>query len=174
MSVGRTLTVMPTMDEFLKKLSADKVESVQEALGRQKNDWVEDLRGLFARIREWLGPGVLNGTLAIDDREVEIAEEDLGPYRVPAMTIRVRTGHPRKVDVEPKGMQVVGVVGIGGRRLLGALGRVDITSGPARVILLRFRDAGQTRWKLLLDDGTKEDLTSDAFAMALASIIDLE
>jgi len=102
---------------------------------------IDDLRRLFDQIREWLAPG--SGSLVIAEHEIEIAEEDLGPYRVPAMTIRVRTGHPRTVHVEPKGMRVVGVVGVGERRLLGASGRVDLTCGPSRAILLRFLDAGR-------------------------------
>ncbi len=165
---------MPKMQELLKRLSAEKVEAVDEALARKKEEWLADLKRLFHQLRTWLADGEAEGTVAISDQEIEIAEEDLGPYRVPAMEIRIRTRSPQTIHVHPKGMRVVGVVSAGPRRLVGASGRVDLACGPSRVILLRFRSDGTTRWTAILDDGTKEDLTRDSFATAIAYLLDLD
>jgi hypothetical protein len=159
---------MSTMDKLLKRLSAEKVTSVGEALERKKGEWLDDLQRLLDQIQTWLAAGEADGTVAIDRSEVEIAEQDLGPYRVPTLTIRTLTRSPAIVRIEPRGMRVVGVVAV------GAAGRVDMTAGPSRVILLRFTSDGTTRWTAILDDGTKEALTPDTFASALTYLLDLE
>jgi hypothetical protein len=165
------IVLMPTMEQLLKKLAEDKNVTVEASFERQKAEWLADLARLFTHLKQWLAPGQDAGTVSIDDGETEIAEEDLGPYRAPTLKIRIRTGHPRTVIVEPKGMRVVGVITAGERRLVGASGRVDLTSGPSRAMLLRFRDAGNTTWKIILDDGTKDELSSDSFANALGFLI---
>jgi hypothetical protein len=165
---------MAKMEELLKRLSADKVEPVDEALDRKKGEWIDDIRKLLHQIRTWLASAEADGTVAIDETEIEIAEQDLGPYNVPALAIRVRTRNPSTIHVQPKGMRVVGVIAAGRHRIVGASGRVDVTSGPSRVILLRFTTDGTTRWKAILDDGTKEDLSRDSFATALEYLLNID
>ncbi|MBL9025150.1 MAG: hypothetical protein JNL21_23330 [Myxococcales bacterium] len=165
---------MLKMEQLLKRLSSERVETVGEALDRKKDEWVDDLRSLLAQLRAWLADGEAAGTVSFREHEIELAEEDLGPYIVPALEIQVRTRHPASVHILPRGMRVLGVVVAGPTRLVGACGRVDMMCGPSRVILLRFRSEGATSWKAVLDDGRTEILDKDGFATALSYLLALD
>ena len=123
----------------------------------------------MTRITGWLAEGAYGDLLRVEPAEVELAEEDLGVYRAPALRIRARTTHPRTAKVEPKGMRVVGVIAAGDRRIVGARGRVDVTCGAGRAILLRM---GKDDWRLLEPRRSPVELTEDAFAGALTELFE--
>jgi hypothetical protein len=72
-------------------------------------------------------------------------------------------------------MRVVGVVPAPGLRIVGAVGRVDLSCGPARAMLLR-RKRGQ--WQFVAVDREFSsgdavlDLTEDSLAAVLAELIE--
>ena len=70
-------------------------------------------------------------------------------------------------------MRVVGVIAAGEKRVVGARGRVDLVSGPARATLLRRADR---TWQLATVDGWSADrgavpLDAETLADALAELI---
>lgn len=164
---------------LLEKLRKDapSVRTVEELLEQQKEEWVADLGELMAKLTDWLADGIKEGLVKVEQRSVELAEEDLGAYEAPALTIHLRTAHPRSVKIEPKGMRIVGVIATGESRIVGARGRVDLTCGAARAILLRWKgaphkDAAGTVWKLISRKGDQVELTEDAFSDALGELIE--
>ncbi|WP_437288699.1 hypothetical protein [Sorangium sp. So ce406] len=162
---------MAGMHALLEKLrkEAPGVKTVEEHLEEKKAEWLADLNELMDRIAGWLADGQAEGLLHVERRTVDLAEEDLGPYEAPALWLHVRTTRPRTVKVEPKGMRIVGVIAAADRRIVGARGRVDVTCGAARAILLRM---GAGDWKLVAQGGEAVDLTEDAFSDALGELIE--
>lgn len=138
-----------------------------------KEAWRQDLSVLMGRVEAWLTDSQLEGKLHVEKRDLEILEDELEPYVVTSMTIVVRTRHPRKVFVTPRAMQVVGGVFAGAdgkeRRLVGARGRVDITCGASREILLRIIGDDGTTWRWLQRDA---ELTEDNFFTVLGEMIE--
>jgi len=162
---------------LLEKLRQDApgVKTVEEHLQDRKREWLADLDELMGTLAGWLADGEHQGLLRIERRDVEVAEEDLGPYSAPALSIRTLTAHPRTIQVQPRGLRVAGVIAAAGGRIVGAHGRVDITCGAGRMILLRMREpvsAPITAWKLVLSDGKMAPLTEDAFSEALTELLE--
>jgi hypothetical protein len=143
-------------------------KTVDEHFEQQKAEWIVDVGALMDQLAGWLSDGEHEGLVRVERRAIELAEEDLGPYEAPALTIHLRTTHPRTVKVEPKGMRVVGAIVAADRRIIGARGRVDITCGPARAMLLRY--AGS--WKLVTPAGSPVELTEDSFSDVLGELIE--
>ena len=166
---------MNTMDAFLDKLRKETpgAQTVEERFEQQKREWIADLGKLMEQLGSWLSKGEAEGLIRIDRRKIELAEEDLGLYEVPALTIHLRTTHPRSIKVEPRGMRIVGVVVEGAKtaareRLTGAEGRVDLVCGAERVTLLRSR---QRDWKIVDRTGCTSDFTEAAFIETLDDLI---
>jgi hypothetical protein len=80
----------------------------------------------------------------------------------------------RKVEMKPRGMRVVGAIPSGaGKRIVGARGRVDLMSGPARATILRKSDR---TWQLAAVDGWPSNkeavpLTQETLTDALSELI---
>ncbi len=162
---------MTGQQALLEKLRGDAVdaETIDEALRRQQGDWLRDLETLMDTIDGWLSEGKAEGLWRVERRTVELAEEDLGAYAAPAVSIHARTAHPRTVKVEPRGMRVAGVVIASDRRIVGARGRVDVTCGAGRAILLRMAPG---MWKLVPPSGVQTELTNDSFSATVAELLE--
>lgn len=74
----------------------------------EKVTWRQDLSALMSRLEAWVTDSQLEDKLHVEKRDLEILEDELGPYVVISLTIVVRTRHPRKVLITPRAMQVVG------------------------------------------------------------------
>ena len=154
------------IDNLLRKLE-QQPKTVDEHWAEKRREWVEDVASLMRSIAEWLAPALEKDLARLEPRRLKLEEPDTGAYEVDALTIYLGD---REVRVEPRGMCVVGVVTTGDRRIVGARGRVDLISGPARATILRRRDR---TWQLATVDGWAPDkggipLNAEALGDALA------
>ena len=101
----------------------------------KKNAWIQSVKALYGQVRDMLRDSITSGDVKVETRDLEIAEEFVGTYTVPALDIFV--GRER-VEFRPMGVTV-----------LGAEGRVDIR-GERDVITLLKNEASATGWSMVL------------------------
>jgi hypothetical protein len=157
------------IETLLEKLRSQP-KTVGEHWTEKRKEWINDVAALMKSIGEWLAPAVEKNLVRLEPRRIPIEEPDTGPYEVDALTIHLGD---RDVRVEPRGMRVVGAIAADERRMVGARGRVDLVSGPARATILRRNDR---TWQLATVDGWSPDkggvtLDADALTDALAELI---
>jgi hypothetical protein len=145
---------MPTsFQEFLRQ----KVEgSDWRDRARHRSEWLGGLRRLIQQIEAWLRESDPEGLLEQVTYDVQCVEPQLGVYDAPAMKIRLNTDY---AEVRPIGRFTTHPIALqnllfipGNRERWGNLsgGRVDITNGERRHLLLRSADDGQERWCALM------------------------
>jgi hypothetical protein len=122
MSLKDTLATLQQQEQQKAQWERDKPNVIKE--------WQESVGHLLKEIRGYLSDYESDGSMIFSDREVELSEEMLGQYRVPAMSI---VAGPAIIMVDPVG-----------RMIIGAQGRVDMyRQGRGReqdrVVLLRVR-----------------------------------
>ncbi|GEM_PF-2142243 len=91
----------------------------------QAKQWIADVESLMVDIKKWLRGAEKEGLVRVKSREVTLVEPKAGKYNLPALTLTT-PGYAR-VLLDPAGLEVI-----------GAKGRVDLASGPKKVMLLRF------------------------------------
>lgn len=119
--------------------------------------WVEDLRGLYSQLSEWLETAVSEELLSVKEDSVVLSEEHLGRYDAPALRIEL-----------PDSMVRVRPVG---RLIIGAQGRVDLERPPRRVTLLRMEPGS---WAVVSLEATRKQptpLTQEVFWAAFQDLI---
>src|SRR5450432_1025908 len=122
-------------------------KTVEQHFKEKRDEWIADVSKLLDEVTAWLGPAIEKKLVRIEPGEIELDEQDTGPYRVGTLTIHLGG---RKVEMKPRGMRVVGAIPSGGgKRIIGARGRVDLMSGPARATILRKSDR---TWQLAAVD----------------------
>lgn len=163
---------MTRKDTFLDKLRRQTPEAlgVDEMLHQQQERWREDVKSLMQTLLSWLSEGAQQGLIKVEQRIVEVTEEDLGAYTIEGLKIQLQTAHPRIVQVEPRAMRIAGVV-VASQRITGASGRVDLICGGARVMLLRMEGKGPLPWHIVKPDGTMMALSEEAFFDVLDELI---
>lgn len=165
---------MTKANEFLRALRTARggEQGVEEFWQRQKTAWLADLRFLRETIRGWMRSVEDAGFAVVADTDFPITEPDVGYYLAPGLVIEVLVKEPRRVLVQPRGLRIAGVVEADGRRIVGAIGRVDLECGATRQILLRFPREGATAWASYAG-GAKRDLDEDLFFELLARTADV-
>jgi hypothetical protein len=103
---------------------------------RLREEWLQAIEGLRDQVRGWAE----EHGWSVTQTEEEIAEEDLGTYKVPVLEIATPEG---EVFLAPRGQD-----------LLGGGGRVDLYAYPTmfRVMLLR---KNEPNWVILTDSGIR-------------------
>ena len=123
---------------------------------RLREEWLSALHRLLGQIREWLKESDPEGVLEFVTYEVERVEGRLGVYDAPALKIRLNTDF---AEFLPVGRSVhlpfvlqnqLSVAS--NRQAWGNLsgGRVDVTNGERKHILLRSTQDGQDRWYAMM------------------------
>jgi hypothetical protein len=145
-------------------------KTVEEHFAEKREEWVADVAKLMRDVAEWLRPAIEKGLVKISAIRVKLDEPDTGAYEIDALTIHLGE---REMNMTPRGMRVVGVIPSGGKRIVGARGRVDMVSGPARATILRKSDR---TWQLATVDGWSSDkeavpLTQETMTDALSELI---
>ncbi len=148
-------------------------ESVEGYWQRQQLSWLSDLSKLRDDIKNWMGPVVEDNAVTVKDKIFPTTEPDLGTYDAPGLELDLLTEPLQVVLVRPRGLRVVGVVESGGRRIVGASGRVDLECGVKREIILRFRRDDATSW-CSFGTGNKRELSEEVFFELLARTADLQ
>ena len=123
---------------------------------RQRDEWLGAIRRLLDQIEGWLKDADPENLLEIVSYDVERVEGRLGIYDAPALKIRLGTD---EVDVVPVGsLRDRTLAGPGDDVALGiegtngpAAGRVDVTNGERKYLLLRDASSGTDRWYVLDD-----------------------
>lgn len=119
---------------------------------RRRDEWLRALNRLLDQIQEFLREADPEGLLETIPYEVERVEERLGVYDAPALKIRIGT---ESAKVLPEGRYATGPLLLKHLLLIpenarrwGDLsgGRVDITNGERRYMLLRSIVDDQDRW----------------------------
>ena len=114
-------------------------------------EWVGSLTRLVEQIHEWLRDADKDGFLEIIPYEVQRLEARLGIYDAPALKIRLGAD---AIDVLPVGRDAIGPLSFGMMQALRqvkgtdgpAAGRVDITNGERKYLLLRGIENGEDIW----------------------------
>ena len=126
--------------------------------GQRRREWLDALNRLFDQIRAWIREVDPEGLLELVSYEVERVEDRLGVYDAPAMKIRLDLDF---VDIRPVGRFAIGTLLLRQLQALAANaqrcgdlsgGRVDMTNGERRYILLRSITDGQDCWYALAGD----------------------
>ena len=121
-----------------------------------RTEWLEALNRLLDQIRDWLRESDPEGVIEIVTYEVQRVEDRLGVYDAPALKIRLNTD---SAEVLPMGRFVPMPLSLqnllfipGNRERWGNLsgGRVNVTNGERRHLLLRSIDDGQDHWYALM------------------------
>jgi hypothetical protein len=120
---------------------------------RNRAEWILAINRLFEQIREWLKASDPEELIEIVPYEVQRVERPLGIYDAPALKVRLGT---RDVSIVPIGRYAIGPVPAnivshsGLEEAAGPVaGRVDITNGERKYLLLRNVSTGQDRWYAL-------------------------
>jgi len=106
------------IQEHIASLPAQAID-----LETEKNLWLKKLDDLYELVERSLAPHLKPGSIRLISRTIELHEEQLGNYQVPAIDIAV-------------GRAIVELVPIG-TFLIGVRGRVDMTGprGTARLVI---------------------------------------
>jgi|ERR1700674_107684 len=120
-----------------------------------RSEWLAAVEQLYGEMRTWLGEAKADGLADIKDADTTITEERLGTYEVPVLQLFFGG---RMVVVRPVG-----------RLILGAKGRVDMSLGPRKFILIW---EGDGRWKIAQVAGKDASpLTKDTFSAAVEQLL---
>jgi hypothetical protein len=160
------------MDELVERLRAQP-RTVDQHLEAERETWLVDLQTLIQQIQVWLRSGVEGGVFRLEELEVDLDEQDVGTYRAPGLKITLIHQH-RHVLLTPQGFRIQGIVAFGGKRAIGFRGRVDLSSGPTKIIFLRRKESepkDSTQWDILMSTGNRSPLDKDTFADALAHVL---
>jgi hypothetical protein len=144
---------------------------------RNRGEWLQALQGLLEQIEDWLRAADTENLLETLRYDVERVEERMGVYDAPALKIRLGTD---EVDVVPVGRYAIGPLPAQAIKSLQgvqgtdgpAAGRVDITNGDRKYLLLRDLSSGQPRWyavdehsrAVLLDRAHLETILQDLWS----------
>lgn len=121
-----------------------------------REKWLDELGRLLASVREWCAEGEARGLLRVLQDDVTLVEEPIGTYHAPSLRLEMRRATVQIVPV--------------GRTIIGALGRVDVTRPPGRVILLRER-AGWVIAERRSTGWDRRPLDEEAFWAAIKELI---
>jgi hypothetical protein len=145
---------MTDLTEFLKsKIATEKKEQVN--LENIKKQWLEDLKSLYNKIREWTKEAQNEGLIQINEYQIDLNEEGLGNYQAPALTLIISQD---KIEIRPIG-----------RSIIGGKGRVDVSSRKAAFMLILL-DKG---WLLVKEKQSRErvTLTENIFTSMLKDLL---
>ena len=140
---------MPTdFQEFLKQKTAGS--DIRER-NRSRLEWQSAVSRLSEQIQHWLREADPESLLEVIGYDVQRAESQLGIYDASALKIRLNSD---EVDLLPIGRYAIGPLSSAMIKALRgvagtdgpAAGRVDITDGERRSILVREIKDGSERW----------------------------
>lgn len=156
-----------TLKEFLRE-QADAVRSHEATKEVKLQAWISAVSKLVDQIQGWLTDSDQEKLLRVDRIEIQLSEESLGPYLVPAL--RIWLGG-RSVNVEPVALEVVGPSPRKSAR--GRYqGRVNVASRLESFSLYRFvGEDGRESWEIIDPRNfTRAELTQATFEAALVSL----
>lgn len=103
----------------------------------KRDSWIRSVGNLYRRVRDLLKDPIDEHVVTVREVDIEIAEELIGTYKIPALELTV--GNER-VAFRPKGVTVI-----------GASGRVDIRGDRDTVTLIKDEPSEESDWSVVLD-----------------------
>ena len=100
-------------------------------------EWEDEIASLYGQISSWLSPLTKDKLVNFEEYPTTLREDILGEYSITCLRITLANGVT--ISIEPVG-----------RFILGAQGRVDISNGSRKYVLLRFKSG---EWKFQLRKG---------------------
>ena len=134
---------MKTFREFLQEKARE--DDQRERLGRRE-EWVTSVSRLIRQVRQWLEEADTEKLLIVSEPLYDKREQGLGTYRVPGLDIGLGDS---LVKIIPVGRNATGVVGPKDGPGVLAQGRVDISDGMRKYLLLRTLEEGRDQWHAL-------------------------
>ena len=107
-------------EEYLKSHKGEATATLTVDWDNRRNEWLEKLESLYGTVERYLG--AYKPEVEISRRNVVLVEDYLGKYEAPSLMVNVLG---QSITLEPIGTNV-----------LGAEGRVDMTSSKGTVRLL--------------------------------------
>ena len=91
---------------------------------KERDEWLDHLRQLYARVAEYLDEYIKGGTIKLRDSLIELNEENIGIYKAKRLVIAI-------------GAQEIVFTPVG-TLLIGSKGRVDVegSAGKSRLVLI--------------------------------------
>lgn len=118
-----------TWEQFLQRRAKSAKPEVDWT--KRKDEWLKQLKGLFAKVEAWMQPYVLAGQMKLrSDGTVSITEDYIGTYMAPTVLIHIGDD---LVSLTPKGALII-----------GSHGRVDIRGTKREVMLVLLEEKGWT------------------------------
>mgnify|MGYP003367003965 CR=1 FL=1 len=118
---------MSDLSDFLRKKQQD-YEQEQMNWQNVKEQWQQQVREFMDQINSWLKPLVQEQLLNVQEGEICLDEEHIGSYAT--STLEIVIGGER-IKIQPVG-----------RLIIGALGRIDISSSKGSYIVLYHEQQG--------------------------------
>lgn len=126
---------MGDLSDFLKN-KQEEYEQEQLSWSTVKEDWLQQVQDFLEQIKSWLQPLVEEKLIQFDENTLTLDEEHIGSYTTKVLEIVIGAN---RIKVQPVG-----------RLIIGALGRIDISSNKGSYIILYheqqgwiYRNAGQ-------------------------------
>lgn len=126
---------MEDLSDFLKS-KQEEYEQEQLSWSTVKEDWLQQVQDFLEQIKSWLQPLVEKELIQFNENTLTLDEEHIGSYTINILEIVIGAN---RIKVEPVG-----------RLIIGALGRIDISSNKGSYIILYqeqqgwiYRNAGQ-------------------------------
>jgi hypothetical protein len=144
----------PTQTSFQEFLRQKLEGSNWKDRKRLRTEWLGALNRLLDQIRDWIRESDPEGVIEFVTYEVERVEGRLGVYDAPAIKIRLNTDDADvlpmgRFEPRPYSLDVHASQAFHPRSDFSG-GRVDITNGERRHLLLRSIEDGQDRWFALM------------------------
>lgn len=118
---------MENLSDFFKK-KKEEFEQEQLSWSTVKEEWLQQVQDFIEQIETWLQPLAQQGLIQFSKNEIELDEEHIGLYTTNGLEIIIGSGH---INVKPIG-----------RLIIGALGRIDISSNLGSYIILYHEQQG--------------------------------
>ncbi len=161
---------MASLKEFLES-EAEKLRGEQSDAIKRREEWVAAVDRLIAQIKEWLREADPGRILTIEETTHELREHGIGSYEAPGLWIGIGV---RQVRVEPISRNVIGPARLSGDYYGGrAYGRVDMTNGSQRFMIIRMNKGLDGQWSITDQDPDWTDrFDQDSFGTALKSLLE--
>jgi hypothetical protein len=158
-----------TLKEFLES-EAEKLRSEQSEALSKREEWIAAVDRLLAQVKDWLAQADTQGILRIEKVLMRLAEQGLGTYEIPALTIGLG---PREVRIKPVARFVAAPL-----RQVGVIfvprvyGRVDMTNGLDRYMIFRTQTEPEDRWTIYEENGPLvRTFDQDSFDSTVQSLL---
>lgn len=146
---------MSDLSDFLRKKKA-QFKQKQVNWNQVKSDWIQQLNSFMKNIKSWLLQPQKEGLLTIVEKEIEITEEHFGTYKVPALELLIGS---ESIKITPIGYFII-----------GATGRVDITSFLSTFIVLHHSEKGWI-YRNDMQKGSFQPFTEEHFTKIMKDLV---